>query len=868
MSISTWDITSEKNAGQKRTTDKWPWYGAPIFCVIWFTLFYVTAIPSFYSYPKMLYVRDEAKHPDQFIGERAQIQLAQYAIIGNKMVGSIANEVHTVNFILDEVRKIMAEARNDLYDIEPEVQYASGSLYLWNTATSYDNISNVIVKISRKDSPSDNYLLVNSHYDSEVKTPAVADDGVMVVVMLETLRVISRSERPLAHPVVFLFNGAEEANMLGSHGFVANHKYAKHCKALINLDSTGSGGREVLFQTGPNHPWLAKYYKKHAPHPFSVTLAEELFQAGLIPSDTDFRIFRDYGNIPGLDMAHALNGYVYHTTYDNFKNLARGTYQTTGDNVLALTWALANAPELDNTAAHEEGHAIFFDFLGWFMIVYNESAGIAINIVVSISALICICLSVFMMTKGDAADAPKAVAKRFGIIFVVQLISVAVGWGLTILIAVIMHSAGLGQSWYYHIWMTFGLYFCPMFLGLGLLPAFYIEFTKKKTNMKTNQTIACFMHAHCILIVIICLLMTGLGIRSAFFPMMAIFFYTISIVVQLILKWSLKKSYFMTTHLLSQLLPFFYYTYMIYLFLLVFVPMQGRDGPDSKPDMLLAIFIALMTTHFAGFLIPILFKFRKCKIFISMFGVLTVIFIILAVTPVGFPFRPEVAAQRYYVLHTQRTLHGENKAVTQESGFYVQPIDTRYSELYDTTLKNVEPQSWLKENCAAEPYCGLPLYSGRWLDWKDEARWIYTDSTPNFPVTTELTFVSQQSLSANKKRYEFSVKTGDRIIIYINPQPNVKITNWSFDETILNDGRRPPYFLYHVYSMVKTPFNFWMEFEHAADHIEAPYVKLSVSVHFLYHPENYTQSFRDFLSTFPDWTYTTDWFASYESWLF
>jgi len=86
------------------------------------------------------------------------------------------------------------------------------------------------------------------------------------------------------------------------------------------------------------------YYQKHAPHPWSVTLAEELFQNNFIPSDTDFRIFRDFGNVPGLDMAHALNGYVYHTKYDNFKNLARGTYQSTGENVLALTWALAIRP--------------------------------------------------------------------------------------------------------------------------------------------------------------------------------------------------------------------------------------------------------------------------------------------------------------------------------------------------------------------------------------------------------------------------------------------------------------------------------------------------------------------------------------------
>ncbi|KAM8714026.1 hypothetical protein ACLKA7_014220 [Drosophila subpalustris] len=865
MSFSSFDIDSDKKQS-KRGGKKWPWYGAPIFCAIWFTLFYVAVIPSFFSYPKMLYVRDEAHHPDEFIGERAKIQLAEYSAIGNKMMGSVNNEVHTVNFIKREIGKIVDQSRQDLYEIESEVQYASGAFYLWEAATSYDNVSNVVVKISRKDSPSDKYLLVNCHYDSEVKTPAAGDDGVMVVIMLEALRVISRSDRPLDHPVVFLFNGGEESNMLGSHGFITKHRWAENCRALINLDSTGSGGREVLFQTGPNHPWLMNYYQKHAPHPWSVTLAEELFQNNFIPSDTDFRIFRDYGNLPGLDMAHALNGYIYHTKYDNFKNLARGTYQSTGENVLALTWALANAPELDDTDAHAEGHAVFFDYLGWFMVVYTESASIAINTVVSVAALISIAISIYFMTRDAGADAPKAVLLRFGVIFLVQLAAVIIAWALTILVAVFMHAVGLSESWYYGVWMTFGLYFCTMFFGLGLLPAFYIGRTKEKTNMKLNETIACFMHSHCILIVLICVILMGLGVRSAFFPMFGLFFYSISVILQLIFKVIFKKSFFMPVHLLCQVAPFLFYTFLNYEFLLVFVPMQGRDGPDSKPDMLLALFIALMTMHFAGFIIPILFKFRKSKIFISMFGVLTIIFIILAATPAGFPFKHEVAAQRYYVLHTQRILHNEDNTTKTETGFYVQPVDTRYSELYDTTLKNVEPESWLNDNCANEPYCGLPLYSGRWLNWKDSARWIYS-TPPVFPIATELNEISRQSISANKTRIEYSIRAGDRIVIYIDPKPNVKISNWSVDETVLNDGRLPPYFIYHVYSMVEERFHFWLEFEHDVANTNGPYFKMAVSVHFLYHQEHYTQDYRDFLGTFPDWTYTTDWFASYESWV-
>lgn len=49
-------------------------------------------------------------------------------------------------------------------------------------------------------------------------------------------------------------------------------------------------------------------------------------------------------------MAHTYNGFVYHTKYDRFNAIPRKTYQSTGDNVLALVKALGNAPELENPA--------------------------------------------------------------------------------------------------------------------------------------------------------------------------------------------------------------------------------------------------------------------------------------------------------------------------------------------------------------------------------------------------------------------------------------------------------------------------------------------------------------------------------------
>lgn len=51
--------------------------------------------------------------------------------------------------------------------------------------------------------------------------------------------------------------------------------------------------------SGPENPWLVKAYAENVPHPFTAIYGQEIFESGIIPSDTDFRIYRDFGDVPG-----------------------------------------------------------------------------------------------------------------------------------------------------------------------------------------------------------------------------------------------------------------------------------------------------------------------------------------------------------------------------------------------------------------------------------------------------------------------------------------------------------------------------------------------------------------------------------------
>lgn len=185
-------------------------------------------IPFFYRLPSARTVEDAGKN--EFISERAYKDLYTLSNIGTKMVGSQENEIEAVQFLLKVLNQIKEDSLKDYFDIEIDVSQTSGQFATSTMNYVYQGVQNVAAKISPKNCTSESYLLLNSHFDSKPATPSAGDDGFMVVTMLEVLRVMSTSKQSFDHPVVFLFNGAEENGLLGAQGFMKNHKWAPNFK--------------------------------------------------------------------------------------------------------------------------------------------------------------------------------------------------------------------------------------------------------------------------------------------------------------------------------------------------------------------------------------------------------------------------------------------------------------------------------------------------------------------------------------------------------------------------------------------------------------------------------------------------------------
>jgi hypothetical protein len=250
---------------------------------------------------------------------RAHVQMLA-GTIGSRPIGTPEN-ARARQYVVDQLKLFGFDVR--VQDVDARRPEAGRTAH----------VANIIA--SRRGAEQGALALV-SHYDSAPEAPGAADDAFGVAVSLEAARVLAVRPNP-RHTLLILVTDGEETGLMGAAGLTADHDVMDRLQAYLNIESTGSSGTALLFETGPGNGWIVKPWAQTAPHPRGLSLASEVYRH--LPNDTDFSIFKRYG-IPGLNFALFHDSYPYHTARDTPERLPDASLRDSGENIVQLATAL------------------------------------------------------------------------------------------------------------------------------------------------------------------------------------------------------------------------------------------------------------------------------------------------------------------------------------------------------------------------------------------------------------------------------------------------------------------------------------------------------------------------------------------------
>ncbi|MGH9712603.1 MAG: M20/M25/M40 family metallo-hydrolase [Candidatus Acidiferrales bacterium] len=274
----------------------------------------------------------------EFSAGRARAVL--YRLVGDGVphpIGSAANDALRAR-VVSELEQL---------GYKPEVQTG----FACDEYGSCGTAKNVVARLDGSESGA--AVLLAAHYDSVPAGPGASDDGAGMATVLEIARALKSLPQP-RHSIILLIDDGEEPGLLGARVFVDQHRWAKDVRAAVNVDTRGTSGPSLMFETGGANEWIVRLYAKHARHPATSSLFYTVYKQ--IPNDTDFTVFKAAG-YQGANFAFVGDVVQYHTPLDNFANGSPASLQHDGDNALPLLLALANT----NLSTPPQKEAVFFD---------------------------------------------------------------------------------------------------------------------------------------------------------------------------------------------------------------------------------------------------------------------------------------------------------------------------------------------------------------------------------------------------------------------------------------------------------------------------------------------------------------------------
>jgi hypothetical protein len=363
--------------------------------------------------------------PDQFSAARAYTHVQR-----------IGENVHVAgSAAADDVRAYIMETLRS-YGLQPQIQDAVGADSALGHGYAMAHVRNVVA-VLHGSAPSVPVVAM-AHYDSVQVSHGANDDGAGVTSLLETARAMAQGPRP-RNDVVFLFTEAEEACLCGAEAFVHDDPLALHGGVVLNMESRGSTGPAIMFETSFDNADVVGVYASAVPYPVATSFAVEVYR--ILPNDTDFTPFRESGQYRGLNTAYIDGSAVYHSPEDQASYLDKSSLQQEGADTLALVRAFGNIDQstLDNAGS---GDVTYFPVLGLLLIYPGwlvwPLAGLA---VLAVAALV-------LVARRRHASRVGRAAAGFGLAFIPLLLAPVVAqlfWAL--LVAVRPGYANMIDPW-------------------------------------------------------------------------------------------------------------------------------------------------------------------------------------------------------------------------------------------------------------------------------------------------------------------------------------------------------------------------------------------------------------------------------------
>lgn len=256
----------------------------------------------------------------------------------------------------------------------------------------------------------ESYLMMVAHYDSRYRwvltgeaevSHGAADDGYGIGVILETVRLASAYRDKWQQGIKALFTDGEEVGMIGMKAaYSRNPEIFDNVGLAINVESRGTYGPALLFETSPKNNRLMHLYGSHARFPYTYSLTNVVYK--YMPNSTDFAIIMD--SIPGFNFATVADINHYHTSLDRYENISPQTILHYGRQITPIVEHYltdTRYKEEKYLCGNEDNISFTIPILG--MLSFSRKGYILLNVIITL---------LFIMLLVKEARKPAFTAKR------------------------------------------------------------------------------------------------------------------------------------------------------------------------------------------------------------------------------------------------------------------------------------------------------------------------------------------------------------------------------------------------------------------------------------------------------------------------